>query len=1113
MGVEDLDSLVGRYLVSGDEAAIDEAVRAVRPRLVAVARRIVRAEEADDCAQTAFLSLLRKRGEGLDAPAWPWLVTAVVRIAYRRKAQERRQEEIARRLALPRWGQDPAREAVDAEERRLLREGIAALPDAYRDLLVLHDLEGLSAREAGSLLGLAEEAAKKRLQRGRALLRSGLPPRVAWALLALPWLAADAAHAAVVAGGVAMKKAAVLGILVALLALLAGTALQSWTGQDGGGARTGARLAREEATPAPSPASVPDTPRIPSAGGLVLGREGRPLPGARVVALPCRWRDAVDLAAVAPPLAAGIAGEDGRFSVPLLGGAPAHRLHVAARGYAPRTVSRVEDGAELCVRLRPAAALFGTVTDAELRPVPGARVRFLALVGGVRVEVEGAAGEEGRYRLEGLPDLSAFEEAEGSSGAWLEVTAEGFAPLLLQEGIVPREAEQWRDLVLLRGAVVQGRVLDGETRRPIAGARVLLVSDEGTGIVQERPGGTRVANPFVPRVLQECTADENGGFRMLRVPCRGFHRLASSRWSDAGEVIGCLRAVAEGRFGATEDLPAIEEGGTREIDLLCWPAGSVEGRVLDAAGRPVGGVEVWCHLPGRPLAWWTGRDREGGNPIASTDAEGRYRIDRVPAAATAKLIFRREGWPNRPDLPSTEIVIRAGSTTGVPDFVLGEAPAPVLARVQVVDDAGRPLFGATVSMAQVGGGAATDEAGVALLYGPPDHGAAPGPMRACVRAEGFAPALSPEFAPSDTAPVKVVLSRGRTIEGRVQWSDGSPAPGSFITAVDGSLPPELAFERLYEPPPPLRLLQQTRVDGDGAFRLAGLPDGPVHIRAWHPFGEAIAPAAPGMALVYPAVRPGLARLEGTVEDESGRRPLRCSARLKRADVILEASFPAPGCFRFDEVPEGEWRLEVRAAGLRPAEIGPLAIRAGGPPVSVRLEGGAVASGKVVNRTTLDLRAAQVLLLGEEQEMFLSQAIGESGAWRIAGLKPGRYWPLVILPGQGLRSRGVAVRDPACLEVADASVDRTLDLEVVEGGQLAITGHAPLAPGARAELRVEDAEGRLLLRRTGAAALSAWTHVLPEGPCTLTWTVEGVVRPIAKAEVAIGRPAFVKIPKE
>ena len=195
MARETLEDLVDRYLRDADEEAAEEVVRRTRPKLLAAARRIGLPDDAEDAVHTAYLSLLHKRGGPLDAPVMPWLITAVVRIAYRHKAQRQRQHELSKRLSHLPQAPTPAAAAMRAEEFRRLRDGVDRLGAGYRDPVVLHYFEGLTTNEVAGLLGITQSAVKKRLQRARTLLLGSLAPWIALPLFALPWFLADCAHA------------------------------------------------------------------------------------------------------------------------------------------------------------------------------------------------------------------------------------------------------------------------------------------------------------------------------------------------------------------------------------------------------------------------------------------------------------------------------------------------------------------------------------------------------------------------------------------------------------------------------------------------------------------------------------------------------------------------------------------------------------------------------------------------------------------------------------------------------------------------------------------------------------------------------------------------------
>lgn len=200
-------------------------VRATRKKLLHVAARIGSPQDAEDTVQAAYHALLRRGEPPPDAP-FAWLLTSVVRIAYRRKAVARRFVTLAERLARPVSRTDPAACAGRAEERHLIRREVARLPMRFRDAVVLHYLEGLSVAEVAKLVDVPTATVKTRLHRGRALLRGRLAPLLACTLLAAPWVLADAARAVVrnaptILGGTMKAKttSVVLGVALATGAL------------------------------------------------------------------------------------------------------------------------------------------------------------------------------------------------------------------------------------------------------------------------------------------------------------------------------------------------------------------------------------------------------------------------------------------------------------------------------------------------------------------------------------------------------------------------------------------------------------------------------------------------------------------------------------------------------------------------------------------------------------------------------------------------------------------------------------------------------------------------------------------------------------------------------
>lgn len=172
-----------------DPAAFEELVRRHGGAMLAVARRLLRNEDdARDAVQDAFVSVLRAvDGFRGDAQLSTWLHRIAVNAALMRLRQRPRQTERTIDPLLPQfledghqmqparaWGQS-AEEVLDREEtRRTVRQMIDELPESYRIVLQLRDIEELSTAETAALLQMSESAVKVRLHRARQALRTRL---------------------------------------------------------------------------------------------------------------------------------------------------------------------------------------------------------------------------------------------------------------------------------------------------------------------------------------------------------------------------------------------------------------------------------------------------------------------------------------------------------------------------------------------------------------------------------------------------------------------------------------------------------------------------------------------------------------------------------------------------------------------------------------------------------------------------------------------------------------------------------------------------------------------------------------------------------------------------
>ena len=170
-----------------DEEACEALVRSQTARLLAVARRYLRSEEdARDAVQEGFVAAFRSIGRfqgGSSVSTWLHRIVINACLMKLRSGRRRpetsieellpRFDETGHRVAEPEEWRESAEESIDrSQTRRLVREAIARLPEHYRTILMLRDIEELSTAEAAAVLGLTENAVKIRLHRARQALRT-----------------------------------------------------------------------------------------------------------------------------------------------------------------------------------------------------------------------------------------------------------------------------------------------------------------------------------------------------------------------------------------------------------------------------------------------------------------------------------------------------------------------------------------------------------------------------------------------------------------------------------------------------------------------------------------------------------------------------------------------------------------------------------------------------------------------------------------------------------------------------------------------------------------------------------------------------------------------------
>ena len=174
-----------------DPAVFEKLVRAYGGLFLQIARRYVHSPaDAADIVQESFIAVF----EGIDrfaghAQLRTWMHRIVVNKALMRLRTQKRHGEVAIEDLLPRFLPDghqqvetqPWRSGADVElsarhTQAQVRRAIDTLPEAYRSVLMLRDIEELDSQEAAQILGITEGALRVRLHRARQALRGLLAP-------------------------------------------------------------------------------------------------------------------------------------------------------------------------------------------------------------------------------------------------------------------------------------------------------------------------------------------------------------------------------------------------------------------------------------------------------------------------------------------------------------------------------------------------------------------------------------------------------------------------------------------------------------------------------------------------------------------------------------------------------------------------------------------------------------------------------------------------------------------------------------------------------------------------------------------------------------------------
>lgn len=165
----------------GDPKAFERLVRRYTGRAHAVAMGVLAdPDEAADVCQDAFVTAL-ERLDGLAEPSkfGSWFLSSVRNRAIDVLRSARFRKHVALDDLRPMVSDDePARDANRSQLRSRLSQALQTLPDREREIVILHDVEGMKHREIAALLDTPEGTVRYLLSRARSLLRERLDPEL-----------------------------------------------------------------------------------------------------------------------------------------------------------------------------------------------------------------------------------------------------------------------------------------------------------------------------------------------------------------------------------------------------------------------------------------------------------------------------------------------------------------------------------------------------------------------------------------------------------------------------------------------------------------------------------------------------------------------------------------------------------------------------------------------------------------------------------------------------------------------------------------------------------------------------------------------------------------------
>ena len=660
------------------------------------------------------------------------------------------------------------------------------------------------------------------------------------------------------------------------------------------------------------------------------------------------------------------------------------------------------------IALPPAAAIEGTVLDAEGHGVPSASIGIDVRrnhPGMMMIEIGGSPPPKavtdghGRYRI---------SKVDPSKNYDVTASAEGYVTGKTSViDLAPGRTRTDVGITLETGVRVTGAVLDPDGA-PVRDALVTLTPAGG-----RRMGGMMILDGGGPAEVTAYTGEEGrfdvsglaAGSTRIEITRKGFARLTK----EGIDLVSGPDATDLGPFSLA-------------------PGGPVQGIVLDDGGFPVEGAQIRVAAGGGGMGMMTFSSGpvSDDEPDGLSGPDGWFTLEDQPLGGKLNLKVSRSGYLQGgaavPEVPTLEPV----TITLEPSLIFSGI---------VLDGEGEPVPGAdlnlTRSMTSGAGGmqmkmvmmeSATADGEGRFEY----DGLEPGKISISGSAPGFQETKIDGIEMvkgRNLTGFELPLTPGAVLVGRVLAPDGKPAIDAAVGIVKDGGEPE------FEQGP-----GQTATDGGGNYRLENLPPGPVSIEATHDsyvrtVRDIVATEGiNGLDLQFE----GGQQVTGTVSGPDGAPVPGATVRLDapgRGWGGPQADADADGYFVLEGVSDGQYSLNAGAEGFAPpAER--LPVQVAGQPVTglaVRLQATAVISGSVTGLDPSDYPKVQIDAFGGSGR-FGDSGVDSNGHYRIEGLGAGSYSLTGTVGRSGDQARAQAVLEPGQQEaVADLTFGQGVTL--------------------------------------------------------------------------------------